>query len=83
MSLCIPAIEMLLHTIVAELPREDTDDVKLFKVKGSKMAAKAKKGRMRRASFWIFILRAILPIAYVLVAMAILLPGVINVVLNE
>ena len=34
------------------------------------------------ASFWVMISRVILPVAYVVVALAIVLPGVINVALN-
>ena len=41
MSLCIPAIEMILHTIIAELLR---DDVKLFKVPDKKRGTKTTKG---------------------------------------
>ena len=83
MSLCIPAIEMLLHTIIAELPDDDANDVRLFQGRGFKMVPKPTKGRMRSASFWRFILRVILPIIYILVALAIMLPGVVNVVMNE
>ena len=83
MSLCIPAIEMLLHTIIAELPDDDANEVRLFGARGSKMVPHATEGRIRRASFWRFILRVILPIVYILVALAIILPGVINVLLNE
>ena len=78
MSLCIPAIEMLLHAIIAGLLR---DDVKLFKVSDKK--GTARMGRWMSASFWVMISRVILPVAYVVVALAILLPGVVNVALLE
>ena len=79
MSLCIPAIEMLLHTIIAELL---CDDVKLFKVSDKKRADKKTTGRLMSATFWIWTSRVILPVAYVVVALAIVLPGVINVAVN-
>ena len=78
MSLCFPAIEMLLHAIIAGLLRED---VKLFSPSDKKRNAMT--GRMMSASFWVMISRVVLPIAFILVALAIVMPGVINVAVLE
>ena len=79
MSLCIPAIEMLLHTIIAELL---CDNVKLFKV-SDKIRADKTTRHIMSATFWIWTSRVILPVAYVVVALAIVLPGVLNVAMNR
>ena len=78
MSLCIPAIEMLLHVIIAGCLR---DNVKLFKV--SEKKGMAKTGPWMTASFWVMVSRVVVPMAYIVVALAIVLPGVINVALLE
>ena len=79
MSLCIPAIEMLLHTIIAELL---CDDVKLFKASDKMRADKTATRHIMSATFWTWTSRVILPVAYVVVALAIVLPGVLNVAIN-
>ena len=76
MSLCIPAIEMLLHAIIAGLVRHDD---KVFTV--SKTVPKRRP--WMTTSFWVKISRVGLPIAYVVVALAIVLPGVVNVAMLE
>ena len=78
MSLCIPAMEMLLHAIIAGLLRED---VKLFSPPGKNGTGRI--SRMKSASFWVMISRVALPIAFIIVALAIVLPGIINVVVLE
>ena len=81
MSLCIPAIEMLLHAIIAGLLREDV--VRVFKVSDKMKASKKSGQRVMSAAFWVMVSRVVVPIAYVIVALAIVLPGVINVALLE
>ena len=82
MSLCIPAIEMLLHTIIAGLLlREDV--VGVFKVSDKMKASKTSGQRVMRGAFWVMVSRVVVPMAYVVVALAIVLPGVINVALLE
>ena len=82
MSLCIPAIEMLLHAIIAGLLlREDV--VRVFKVSDKMKASKTSGQRLTSAAFWVMVSRVVVPIAYVVVALAIVLPGVINVALLE
>ena len=78
MSLCIPAIEMLLHAIIAGLLRNDD---KVFVIP-NKMRVTKRRPWMT-TSFWIKISRVGLPIAYIVVALAIVLPGVVNVALLE
>ena len=78
MSLCIPAIEMLLHAIIAGLVRYDD---KVFTV--SNRMRVPKRRPWMTTSFWVKISRVGLPIAYVVVALAIVLPGVVNVAMLE
>ena len=79
MSLTIPAIEMLLHAIIAGLQRNDVS-TPVFKAT-EKMSMK--RGRLRMTSFWVMISRVWLPIAYVVVALTILMPGIINVYVSK
>ena len=79
MSLTIPAIEMLLHAIIAGLQREEVG-TPVFRA-SEKM--NAKKQHWRTASFWVTISRVGLPIAYAVVALTILMPGIINVLALE
>ena len=76
MSLCIPAIEMLLHAIIAGLVNNDDE---VFQV-SNKMRV-PKRRHWMTTSFWVKISRVGLPITYVVVALAIVLPGVVNVAL--
>ena len=79
MSLTIPAIEMLLHAIIAGLQR-DAVSTPVFKA-SDKMSLK--RGRWRMASFWVMLSRVWLPIIYVVVALTILMPGIINVYVSK
>ena len=47
MSLCVPAVEMLLHTVIAELPDDDANDVRLFQGRGFKMVPNESKRNLR------------------------------------
>ena len=78
MSLCIPAIEMLLHAIIAGLMH---DDDKVIMV-SNKMRV-PKRMPWMTPSFWVKISRVGLPITYAVLALAIVLPGVVNVALLE
>ena len=74
MSLCVPMIQVLLHAIIDELRG---DDSKVFK-----MTEEKEKKWWKNTSVWITLARVGLPVAYVLVALAIVMPGILN-ILNE
>ena len=79
MSLTIPAIEMLLHAIIAGLQRDNVS-TPVFKA-SDKMSVK--RGHWRTASFWVMISRVWVPIVYGVVALTILMPGIINVYVSK
>ena len=71
MSLCIPMVEVLLHTII--------DELRVRKGNVFKMEEKVDDDNIwRKESFWVKVARVWLPIAYMLVALGILVPGIIN-----
>ena len=70
MSLCVPMTQVLLHAIIDDL-RED--DNKVYR-----MGQEAEKKWYKKASNWITFARVGLPIAYVMVALAIVVPGILN-----
>ena len=74
MSLCVPMIQVLLHAIIDKLRGEDS---KIFK-----MTEEKEKKWWKNCSVWITLARVGLPVAYVLVALAIVMPGILN-ILNE
>ena len=78
MSLCIPAWEMLLHAIIAGLMSTDHDVLEV-----SNRMRVPKKRHWMTVSFWVRISRVGLPIIYLVVALAIVLPGVVNLALLE
>ena len=71
MSLCIPMLQVLLHTIIDDLR---TDDNKVFK-----MGEETEERWWKKSSSWIIIARVGLPVTYVLVALAIVVPGILNI----
>ena len=75
MSLCIPMLEVLLHTIIDELRVRNGNVFKMEeKVNVDKL--------WRTESFWVMIARTWLPLAYMLVALGILVPGIINTIIS-
>ena len=70
MSLCVPMTQVLLHAIFDDL-REDS--------KVYKMGQEAEKKWYKKASSWIMIARVGLPLTYVVVASAIVVPGILNI----
>ena len=70
MSLCVPMTQVLLHAINDDLRK---DDNKVYK-----MGQEAEKKWYKKASYWITFARVGLPIAYVMVALAIVVPGILN-----
>ena len=71
LSLCIPMLEVMLHTIIDEVR---VQNMRVFKVgeeiDGDKM--------WKKESFWVMISRIWLPTAYLFAALGILVPGIIN-----
>ena len=72
MSLCIPMIHVLLHAVIDDL-RNDGDKV-------TKMGAAEKKRWWGKASVWSKFARVGLPLVYMLVAFAIVFPGILNII---
>ena len=69
MSLCVPMTQVLLHAIIDDL-REDN---KVFK-----MGQETAKKWYKKASSWTTIARVGLPVTYAVVALAIVVPGILN-----
>ena len=73
MSLCIPMLEVLLHTII--------DELRVRKGNVFKMEEEGNTNKMwKKESFWVNIARIWLPIAYLMVAFGIFVSGIINTV---
>ena len=72
MSLCVPMTQVLLHAIIDDL-RED--DNKLYYRRGQA----TEKKWYNMASSWTTIARVGLPLTYVVVALAIVVPGILNI----
>ena len=71
LSLCIPMLEVLLHTIIDELRVRNAKVVKIEeKLYGHQ--------RWKKEEFWIKVARKWLPIAYLTVALAILVSGIVH-----
>ena len=68
MSLCVPMAQVLLHAIIDDLRGDD-----------KKMGEETEKKWWKKASTWITIARVGLPVTYVLVALAIVVPGILNI----
>ena len=77
MSICIPALELFLHTVRGILHSSENRVHKAFEKRHDNVKY------WRKTSFWIKISRVWLPLGYLVVALAILLPGIINVTLLE
>ena len=71
MSLCVPMTQVLLHAIIDDLRG---DDNKVFK-----MGEETEKKWWKKSSSWITIARVGLPVTYVMVALAIVVPGILNI----
>ena len=74
MSLCVPMTQVLLHAIIDDLRANDN---KVFRVKEAK-----EKRWWEKTSVWIKIARVGLPVAYMMVALAIVVPGIINIIVQ-
>lgn len=71
MNLCVPMIQVLLHSII--------DDMRSNDKKARKMGKITEGIWWKKASLWITLARVGLPVTYVLVASAIVTPGIMNV----
>ena len=67
----MPMVIVLLHTIIDDL---EGDESKVFT-----MADKRKNRSLTKVSFWKMLAKVGLPTAYVVAALAILMPGFINI----
>ena len=77
MSICIPALELFLHTVRGILHSNENR---------AQMAFEKRHGNLkywRKTSFWIKISRVWLPVGYLVAALGILLPGIINVTMLQ
>ena len=73
--LCFPILEVLLHTIIDEL-RHGEDKIKYMMSNGA-------EGKWwKKKSHWITFARVGLPITYLVIAMAIFIPGIVNLVIS-
>ena len=70
-------LEVLLHAIVDELR---SDKVHFFKTRTSTMK---EKRWWKMASMWIKVARMWLPLTYLIIAMALIMSGVFNVILGN
>ena len=77
MSICIPALELFLHTVRASLHNKESMVYRAFDKRHDM------DKYWQKTSFWIRISRVWLPVAYFVTALAILLPGIINVTLLQ
>ena len=71
MSPCVPMTQVLLHAIIDDLRENDN--------KVYKMQEEPEKKWFKKASSWITIARLGLPVTYVLVALVIIVPGILNI----
>ena len=71
MSLCVPMTQVLLNAIIDDLRGDDN--------KVSRMGQETDKKWWQKASAWITIARVGLPVTYVMVALAIVVPGILNI----
>ena len=78
MSICIPALELFVHTIRASLKSNEED-----RVYGAFEKGHGEEKFWKKSSFWKKISRVWLPLGYFVIALVILLPGIINVLLFE
>ena len=74
--LCFPILEVLLHTIIDDL-RNGEDKVEFMTAK-----YKGDKKWWKRTSIWVKVARVGLPITYLLIALAILVPGILNLIIE-
>ena len=77
MSICIPALELFVHTIRASL--QSNED----KVYGAFDKRSVQERYWKKSSFWNKVSRVWLPIGYFVIALVILLPGIINITMLE
>ena len=80
-NLCVPMLEVILHAIIDDLRCNEN---KVFKINNKVYPIPEEKERRwwERASVWIAFAKIGLPMAYMLVALAIVVPGIINIVVE-
>ena len=80
-NLCVPMFEVILLAIIDNLKGNDN---KVFKINNKMLSIPETKERRwwERASVWMAIAKVGLPVAYVLFALAIVVPGIINIMVE-
>ena len=73
-NLCVPMIEVILHAIIDDLRGRENQ---VFKI-----SEEIDMGWWKSMTVWITIAKIGLPIAYMMASLAIVVPGVINVMLD-
>ena len=74
-NLCVPMVEVVLLAVIDNL-RNNENKVK-------RMVPEEEETKLwERASFWIVVAKMGLPLAYMLVTLAIVMPGLINIVIG-
>ena len=73
-NLCVPMIEVILHAIIDDLRGRENQ---VFKI-----SEELDMRWWKRMTVWITIAKIGLPIAYMMASLAIVVPGVINVMLD-
>ena len=73
-NLCVPMIEVILHAIIDDLRGRENQ---VFKI-----SEEIDMRWWKRMTVWITIAKIGLPIAYMMASLAIVVPGVINVMLD-
>ena len=74
--LCFPILEVLLHTIIDDL-RHGDDKVTFMTAKD-----RGDKKWWRQTSLWIKFARIGMPITYLVIALAIFVPGILNLIIE-
>ena len=70
--------------LLATIDNMRVNDNKVFKINNKILNIPEAKGKRwwKRASVWIAVARVALPVAYLLVALAIIVPGIINIMIK-
>ena len=74
-NLCIPMVEVLLHAII-DYTRGN--DVKMFA-----MAKMEELKFWNKSTFWVAVARVGVPVAYLLITLAIVIPGMFNIAMSN
>ena len=71
LSLCVPMTQVLLHSIIDDMGQKDNKD--------SRIGQETNEKWWKKVSVWITIARVGLPVTYMLAALFIIMPGILNI----